>query len=121
MTDAQVASNDLALSLKNIAGSNWTKVEKGKSVLAIGPGLGTEPETQKCIRGMVRKTELPVIVDADGLNAFEGRADELSKRESKFLAITPHPGEMARLLGKSIKQIQADRLASAQGGARRWN
>ena len=121
MTQRLVAKPNGALSLKNVTGNNWSKVEKGKSVLAIGPGLGTEPETQKCIRAIVRKTELPVILDADGLNAFEGKANELAKRKSKFLAITPHPGEMARLLGKSIKEVQADRRHAAQNAARRWN
>ncbi len=69
----------------------------------------------------MRATELPVIVDADGLNAFDGRADELRARRSKFLAITPHPGEMARLLGCSIKEIQEDRLKAAREAASRWN
>ena len=110
-----------ALALKSVQGAQWKKIEKGKSVLAIGPGLGTEAQTQRCIRTMVRVTELPVILDADGLNAFEGRADELRKRKSKFLAITPHPGEMARLLGKSIRDVQGDRLKAAREAARRWN
>jgi ADP-dependent NAD(P)H-hydrate dehydratase / NAD(P)H-hydrate epimerase len=109
------------IALKNIQGGRWKKIEKGKSVLAIGPGLGTEPQTQQCIRTMVRTTELPTILDADGLNAFDGRADELRQRKSKFLAITPHPGEMARLLGKSIRDVQGDRLKAAREAARRWN
>jgi NAD(P)H-hydrate epimerase len=109
------------LALKSAQGAQWKKIEKGKSVLAIGPGLGTEAQTQRCIRTMVRVTELPVILDADGLNAFEGRADELRKRKSKFLAITPHPGEMARLLGKSIRDVQSDRLKAARQAARKWN
>jgi ADP-dependent NAD(P)H-hydrate dehydratase / NAD(P)H-hydrate epimerase len=109
------------LALKNVQGAQWKKIEKGKSVLAIGPGLGTEAQTQQCIRTMVRVTELPVVLDADGLNAFEGRADELRRRKSKFLAVTPHPGEMARLLGKSIRDVQSDRLKAAREAARRWN
>jgi hydroxyethylthiazole kinase-like uncharacterized protein yjeF len=109
------------MALKNVQGAQWKKIEKGKSVLAIGPGLGTEAQTQQCIRTMVRSTELPVILDADGLNAFEGRADELRKRKGKFLAITPHPGEMARLLGKSTRDVQSDRLKAAREAARRWN
>jgi ADP-dependent NAD(P)H-hydrate dehydratase / NAD(P)H-hydrate epimerase len=109
------------IGLKNVQGGRWKKIEKGKSVLAIGPGLGTEPQTQQCIRTMVRSTELPTILDADGLNAFDGRADELQQRKSKFLAITPHPGEMARLLGKSIRDVQRDRLKASREAARRWN
>jgi hydroxyethylthiazole kinase-like uncharacterized protein yjeF len=109
------------MALKNVQGGRWKKIEKGKTMLAIGPGLGTEAQTQQGIRTMARSTELPVILDADGLNAFEGRSDELRKRKSKFLAITPHPGEMARLLGKSIRDVQSDRLRAAREAARRWN
>ncbi len=109
------------MALENRAGTNWKEIEKGKSVLAIGPGLGTDEETQEEIRAIVRATELPVIVDADGLNAFDERADELDERRAKFLAITPHPGEMARLLGCSIKEIQSDRLKAARQAASRWN
>jgi hydroxyethylthiazole kinase-like uncharacterized protein yjeF len=106
---------------KSAAALQWQKLEKGKTVLALGPGLGTEKETQEAIRTIVRTTELPLIIDADGLNAFDGRADELRKRKTKFLAITPHPGEMARLLGISIRAIQDDRLKAASDAAKRWN
>jgi len=121
MTVPLQATRAGTMALKNVQAGRWKKIEKGKSVLAIGPGLGTEAQTQQCIRTMVRSTELPVILDADGLNAFDGRADELAQRKSKFLAITPHPGEMARLLGKSIRDVQGDRLKSAREAAKRWN
>jgi ADP-dependent NAD(P)H-hydrate dehydratase / NAD(P)H-hydrate epimerase len=121
MTMPLQATRAGSIALKNVQAGRWKKIEKGKSVLAIGPGLGTEPQTQQCIRMMVRSTELPVILDADGLNAFDGRADELRQRKSKFLAVTPHPGEMARLLGKSIRDVQGDRLKAAREAARRWN
>jgi hydroxyethylthiazole kinase-like uncharacterized protein yjeF len=121
MTVPLQATRAGTVALKNVQGGRWKKIEKGKSVLAIGPGLGTEAQTQRCIRMVVRSTELPVILDADGLNAFDGRADELRQRKSKFLAITPHPGEMARLLGKSTRDVQGDRLKAAREAARRWN
>jgi hydroxyethylthiazole kinase-like uncharacterized protein yjeF len=121
MTVPVQATRAGTLALKNVRGTRWKKIEKGKSVLAIGPGLGTEAQTQQCIRTMVRTTELPVILDADGLNAFDGRPDELRKRESKFLAVTPHPGEMARLLGKSTREVQGHRLKAARAAAKRWN
>jgi NAD(P)H-hydrate epimerase len=110
-----------SLALKNADAEQWKQTEKGKTVLAIGPGLGTEKESQECIRAMVRTTELPVVLDADGLNAFDGCADEMRERKSKFLAITPHPGEMARLLGCSIPQVQDDRLKASRDAAQRWN
>jgi len=121
MTVPLQATRAGTMALKNVQGGRWKKIEEGKSVLAIGPGLGTEAQTQQCIRTMVRSTELPVILDADGLNAFDGRADQLRQRKSKFLAVTPHPGEMARLLGKSIREVQGDRLKAAREAARRWN
>jgi NAD(P)H-hydrate epimerase len=62
-----------------------------------------------------------VILDADGLNAFAGRADLLRQRKSGFLAVTPHPGEMARLLGTSTAAVQADRSGLAQQAAKKWN
>src|ERR1700693_4739528 len=121
MTAPLHATRAGTIALKNVQGGRWKKIEKGKSVLASGPGLATEPQTQRCIRTIVRSTELPTILDADGLNAFDGRADELAQRKSKFLAVTPHPGEMARLLGKSIRDVQGDRLKAAREAAKRWN
>jgi hydroxyethylthiazole kinase-like uncharacterized protein yjeF len=99
----------------------FSRIEEGKTVLAVGPGLGTHSETQTFIRSIVRHTYHPVVVDADGLNAFAGRADELLERNSKFLVITPHPGEMARLMDASTKAVQEDRVKTAREAARRWN
>jgi ADP-dependent NAD(P)H-hydrate dehydratase / NAD(P)H-hydrate epimerase len=96
-------------------------IEAGKTVLAVGPGIGTHQETQEFVRSIVQRTELPVILDADGLNAFWHRADDLRDRKTKFLAITPHPGEMARLLKSSIKEVQEDRVKIAQETAKRWD
>jgi len=121
MTVPLQATRAGTVALKNVQGGRWKKIENGKSVLAIGPALGTEAQTQQCVRAIVRSTELPVILDADGLNAFDGRADELRQRKSKFLAITPHPGEMARLLRKSTREVQRDRLKAAREAAKRWN
>jgi ADP-dependent NAD(P)H-hydrate dehydratase / NAD(P)H-hydrate epimerase len=94
---------------------------KGKSVLAMGPGLGTAPETQKWIRSVVASSELPLILDADALNAFAAKPDDLRRRKSSFLAITPHPGEMARLLGVKSADVQSRRLEVAREAASRWN
>jgi ADP-dependent NAD(P)H-hydrate dehydratase / NAD(P)H-hydrate epimerase len=94
---------------------------QGKTLLAIGPGIGTHKETQKLITSLVRQTELPTILDADGLNAFAEHAKDLAKRKSQQLAVTPHPGEMARLLGVSNSAVQADRLGIALKAAAAWN
>lgn len=90
---------------------------KGKSVLAIGPGISREPETASFVRTLAAKAEIPIVLDADGLNAFEGRTDELNGK-GRVLVITPHPGEMARLAGCSIADVQKDRLSVARKFAR---
>jgi hydroxyethylthiazole kinase-like uncharacterized protein yjeF len=86
---------------------------KGKSVLAIGPGISRFPETSRLVRTLVGKSQLAVVLDADGLNAFEGHTDELSGK-GRVLVVTPHPGEMARLAGCSIADVQKDRLGVAR-------
>jgi len=93
---------------------------QGKTLLAIGPGIGTHRETQRFVTSLVRQTELPVILDADGLNAFADRPRDLAKRKTQYLALTPHPGEMARLLGVSNATVQADRLGTALKAAKAW-
>jgi NAD(P)H-hydrate epimerase len=99
----------------------FARIEEGKNVLAVGPGLGAHPETQEFIRGIVLHTYRPVILDADGLNAFAGCADKLHDCKTEFLAITPHPGEMARLLNTSIKAVEEDRVKTAQEAAKCWS
>jgi NAD(P)H-hydrate epimerase len=99
----------------------FERIQSGKTVQAVGPGLGTHPETQDFIRSIVRSSKIPVVLDADGLNAFVGHSDELSRRNAKFLVVTPHPGEMARLLGSSTAQVQQDRVKTAVDAAKRWN
>ena len=90
---------------------------KGKSVLAIGPGISRFPETSQLVRTLVSRSEIPSVLDADGLNAFEGHTDKLSGK-GRLLVITPHPGEMARLAGCSIADVQKDRLGVARKFAR---
>ncbi|HYL83120.1 MAG TPA: NAD(P)H-hydrate dehydratase [Candidatus Angelobacter sp.] len=100
---------------------SFAKLLEGKTVLGIGPGLGTHRDTQQFIVDLVFRCELPIILDADGLNAFVGRSDLLASRKSSFLAITPHPGEMARLLGITTAEVEANRVKVAVEAAHRWN
>jgi|SRR5579884_601813 NAD(P)H-hydrate epimerase len=93
---------------------------EGKNVLTIGPGLGQQRETQQTIEKCVLELPLPIVLDADGLNAVAGRAGEVFAQRSAPLAITPHPGEMARLLGCSTADIQARRLELAREMAQKW-
>ncbi|HTC57000.1 MAG TPA: NAD(P)H-hydrate dehydratase [Candidatus Sulfotelmatobacter sp.] len=93
------------------------ELAKGKTVLAIGPGVSRDSQTAEMVRGLVARLRLPMVVDADGLNAFEGHTGELNGK-GRTLVITPHPGEMARLAGCSIADVQKDRLGTARKFAR---
>ncbi len=88
-----------------------------KSVLAIGPGISRHRETSEFVQAIVQKCSTPTVLDADALNAFEGSAGDLSGR-GRILVITPHPGEMSRLTGMTIAEIQANRLEVARSFAR---
>jgi ADP-dependent NAD(P)H-hydrate dehydratase / NAD(P)H-hydrate epimerase len=121
MTEPLEATKDGTVAIANWTSQSFAKLLEKRSVLGMGPGLGTEPETQEFIREVVQNAELPIVLDADGLNAFASRADALAERKSKFLAITPHPGEMGRLAWKSTKDVQATRIKTALEAARRWN
>jgi ADP-dependent NAD(P)H-hydrate dehydratase / NAD(P)H-hydrate epimerase len=120
MTAPLAATEAGTASLGNIDYGRFTEILRGKTVLAIGPGLSTQNETQQFIRLVVGQTELPIILDADGLNAFDGMADTLNERHAAAMVITPHPGEMARLLGITVKEVQARRLDVALEAAGRW-
>jgi ADP-dependent NAD(P)H-hydrate dehydratase / NAD(P)H-hydrate epimerase len=89
------------------------KLAEGKTVLAVGPGISRNSETSELVRALVRKRKIPVVLDADGLNAFEGRAKELDGKAAP-LVLTPHPGEMARLTGMTVPAIQRDRINVAR-------
>lgn len=89
-------------------------LETARDVIAIGPGLGQSPGTQAFIRSLVDRATLPLVIDADGLNAFAGEPEALAGREGRTVIITPHPGEMARLVGVSTEEVQADRLEIAR-------
>ena len=121
MTEPLPTGADGSIAIENLADAAFSKIIANKTTLAVGPGLGQQPGTQKFIRSLVQSTELPTILDADGLNAFAGHADTLRERKSKFLAITPHPGEMARLLGISNAEVQKDRVNVATVAAKQWN
>jgi ADP-dependent NAD(P)H-hydrate dehydratase len=86
-------------------------------VLAIGPGFGQSDDLRKLVRWVVESVTLPVVLDADGLNALAGQTESLKNRKSPII-LTPHPGEFARLTGKSVSAIQEDREALAAEFAR---
>lgn len=84
--------------------------------LAVGPGLGTEPETQAFVRQVVANAPAPIVIDADAVKAFAGQPGALAQAPVP-LVLTPHPGEMAHLLGMSVEAVQADRFAAVRAAA----
>ena len=127
MTVPLAAGPEGAVALEAIAGEKLGRLMKGIKVLAIGPGLSTEGEASEMVHELVRRTgeiekPVPVVIDADGLNAFAGKTELLreasgragGRAELRTVVLTPHPGEMARLLGTDVKTVQADRISLAR-------
>jgi ADP-dependent NAD(P)H-hydrate dehydratase / NAD(P)H-hydrate epimerase len=102
-----------AVSFKNLDGAKLDALVKQISVVAVGPGLSTEGDAPAFARQVVEKTAVPVVIDADALNAFAGKAHLLNGR-GRVLVLTPHPGEMARLAGLTVKEVEADRVGLAR-------
>jgi NAD(P)H-hydrate epimerase len=93
---------------------------EGKKALALGPGLSAADGAVSLIRAFIRKKlPVPLVIDADGLNALAGDQDGL-KILSGRAVLTPHPGEMSRLTGKSVREIQDDRIGAARAFAREY-
>jgi hydroxyethylthiazole kinase-like uncharacterized protein yjeF len=95
---------------------------KGKSVVVIGPGISRNEETAEFVRDLVSVCSAAMVIDADGLNAFEGVADELQPDNDvgpfSVRVLTPHPGEMSRLTGHPTGEIQSNRIGLAGKTAR---
>ena len=115
MTEALPETDEGTIS--KAAAARVEELLAGKDVVVMGPGLSRHPETVEFIRDFVKRCPVPLVLDADGLNAFEGRGAEI-KAGQNFRVLTPHPGEAARLAGISIKEVQADRTGMAQRIAR---
>jgi NAD(P)H-hydrate epimerase len=92
-----------------------------QEVLVVGPGLGRHPQTVRLIRQLVAQASKPLVLDADGLNALGPDAKKLLKKRSFPTVLTPHPGELARLISRSIEEIEADRVGIAAKSARQFN
>jgi NAD(P)H-hydrate epimerase len=86
-------------------------------VIAIGPGLGRSPTATAVVQALVERTGVPLVLDADALYAFAGEGDRLLGREGLDLIVTPHAGEMARLVGRTAEDVQAHRLEVARAFA----
>ncbi len=100
--------------------SSILNFSKKADVVAIGPGLSTGIEITPLVKKLLLAIEVPVVLDADGINAIAKEPQVLTRRRAPTV-ITPHPGEMAQLLGRGIDKIQKDRKKVAMEVARRFN
>jgi len=121
-TDADTAKLVNAGSIESMtfSGDDLLAFIAGKDAALIGPGLADDEGTYARIRKLVTKVELPLVIDASALNAFAGRADALNP-DRRPRVITPHPGELARILGSTAKDINAHRIDAARDAARATN
>ena len=106
---ASDGDGQLALSAK----MGLLALAESSDVIAVGPGIGTSEETQQLVREIVVESTAPVVLDADGLNAFAGNPEALREVRPPCV-LTPHPGELARLLSMSTAEVQADRLVAVR-------
>jgi hydroxyethylthiazole kinase-like uncharacterized protein yjeF len=113
MTEALEETEVGSISKRALSYGHVDAIVQGKTVLAVGPGISRHKETVDFVRTAVKKFTAPMVLDADGLNAFEGHVDELSGKD-RTLVITPHPGEMARLIGATAADVQKDRINVAR-------
>lgn len=122
MTDAETARLVHAGSIESMthSGTDVQEFLRNKSAALVGPGLPDDEEAYRDTRAIVEAIELPLVIDASGLNAFANQASELNARGLPRV-ITPHPGELARLLGSDTQGINADRIAAVREAARVTN
>ncbi|MGA2152677.1 MAG: NAD(P)H-hydrate dehydratase [Geobacteraceae bacterium] len=92
----------------------------GKDAVALGPGISWRPETAQLVRELATETGLPLVIDADGLNALSAEPDILLRKKSTTVILTPHPGEMGRLAGISTGEVESDRIGVARAFAMKY-
>jgi NAD(P)H-hydrate epimerase len=113
MTRPMLEGESGEISSANLAPDRMKSLLEKISVLAVGPGLGQHPETEKFVAGLVAQTQQTLVLDADALNMLAKTPEKIDGR-NRPLVITPHPGEMARLIGGTVKDVQADREGVAR-------
>jgi NAD(P)H-hydrate epimerase len=120
MTFPLAASLAGCISAENLAPEVLAALTAGMTVLAIGPGLGQDPETVKFTTGLLSATKMPAVIDADALNILAAEPVLLAKlAKGRTLVLTPHTGEMARLAGIPTAEVQTNRLEVARNFAQR--
>jgi ADP-dependent NAD(P)H-hydrate dehydratase / NAD(P)H-hydrate epimerase len=113
MTEGLPETEDGAIAREALAPA--LKLAQKRTVIALGPGLSSRDEgTRHFVRELVAQRSAPMVIDADGLNALAPWPDDLQGSDELPIIITPHPGEMARLIGKTNADVQADRINVAR-------
>ena len=107
---AETASGEIARS----AIDRILELAAKRTLIAIGPGIGTDAETRDVVLRLFAEAPVPMIIDADALNCLVGTAWEGTRA---LRVLTPHPGEMSRLSGSTIPDVQADRISAARSFA----
>jgi len=130
LTPLEMASDfdGAGLDARQLLGDGLKALLKGINVLAVGPGLGQQGETPEFVRTLLERTTLALVLDADGLNAIAAdmgslrEATETGRREGKprTIVLTPHPGEMARLTGMTVREVESDRIGIARRFVREY-
>lgn len=113
MTEALAETDAGTISTRAFDLGRLDSLAQEKQAIAIGPGLGLHLDTAEFARTCVERYRGPIVLDADGLNSFAGCTERLDGFQRSVI-LTPHPGEMARLVGSSIAAVQADRLGVAR-------
>ncbi len=106
--------------LSSLALPEIHRLLQGKSAVAVGPGLGLSRETVTLVHRLLHEIELPLVLDADAINAISQQQELLRNASSHSIVLTPHPGEMSQLIGISVAQIEADRISAARDTAVRF-
>lgn len=119
MTRPMMANPSGELASKGITAQQFEKLIDRTTVIAVGPGLGDGPGTEILLEAVLSDTKLPMVIDADGLNTLAANPFLMEKmtevaKAGRTVVLTPHPGEMARLTGKSVAEVQANRLETAR-------
>ena len=113
MTEPLAETDAGTIALAALEYNRVDELAAGKDVIALGPGISRHADTVQFVRAVVGRYPAALVIDADGLNAFEGAAERLDG-SARTLVLTPHPGEMARLTGMSTKDVQARRIEAAR-------
>lgn len=120
MTWPLAATRAGQIAAKNLEPRPMAALLAGKTVLAVGPGLGQGAETARFVAALLNASKIPAVIDADALNILAERPALLKKlAKGRQLVLTPHPGEMARLAQTTVARIQANRLETARSFAQR--